>query len=294
MKEKTIKDNELLDVLRRMNRNELFSFFEYSCASGHLDLCQLCLDAGENMTHSVEGPILVALVRQGIFNTKAADWLIEKGIDLNACDDIGYSALTYACSHGNFDCAKYLIDKGAIIYQCKYKFKKRYESDLCVAINSCSCNIAQKDQYVKIVRLLLEKGVDLEVNNKKFNPLEEAIKYCYSDIIELFLKRGISPDYKYKGLTLLQYAVTKKETKMTRLLLEYNADVNAKIKDTNTVKKYLALTPMDIAVSQNDAKMQELLLEFGGSTSSKEERIDVILKNNTAVFSKIKKVLESS
>lgn len=296
MEEKTIKSNELIDVLRSMNNNELFNFFLYSCENGHLDLCQLCLDVGAdiNIRECYYGhTLLYILVSNGKFTATVADWLIGKGADINAGSNTGWTPLTMACYRGNFAIAKYFIDKGSTIRQ--YKDAKDVSTDLYLAVSGDFDN-PRGGNHLEIVKLLLEKGVDLDADiQHHMNPFIYAIEKKKTNIVELFLQRGLSPNYYHQGITPLHIAVANKDTKTARLLLDYNANVNANLQDSYTIKKYLSITPMDIAVFKHDTKMQQLLLEFGGTTSSKEERINALLEccDDNEVSSKIKKVLAS-
>lgn len=287
MEEKTINYQELVDVVRRMKRkDELFYFFLRSCESGNLQLCQLCLDAGADINiyeHWYKQPLLLVLIDNGKFTTKVADWLIEKGAEIN----IGsgrYTSLSLACSKGDFNIAKYFIDKGIKIHQ--YKEDKEI-SDLYCAVNGGN---------YEIVKLLVELGVDLEADVRyEANPFVRAVEMRKSNIVELFLKKGVIPNLYCYGRTPLHIAVKNKDLETAQLLLKYNANVNAQLQCGNWIEDYLSVTPMDMAVFMKDTDMQKLLRDFDGGVSSKEEKLKAITEycNSEKISSMIKKVLAS-
>ena len=83
---KSIKKEELIAVLQRMENEDLYNFFLRCCEVENLDLCQICLDAGFNVNsrESTYGtPVIVMLVSTEKLTIKVADWLIKKGADIN-------------------------------------------------------------------------------------------------------------------------------------------------------------------------------------------------------------------
>ena len=90
-----------------------------------------------------------------------------------------------------------------------------------------------------------------------------------------FQKREISlkDDYYCGSLTLLHLAVRNRDIKTARLLLEHNANVNAKTRLGESHIVDLSITPMDMAVLKDDISMKYLLSEFGGVSSKDEESL---------------------
>lgn len=64
-------------------------------------------DSGETLL------MTVARARSTSESIEFADYLIEKGVDINATDKFNFSALNYAVDHSNFDMALLLLSKGA-------------------------------------------------------------------------------------------------------------------------------------------------------------------------------------
>ena len=273
MTEKTIKYQELLEIARSMKgEDELFYFFLRACENGNLKICQICLEAGADINiyeHLQKQTLLNKLVTSGKFTTEVGDWLIEKGADINTTELRGWTNLTLACYTGNFDIAKYFIDKGIKIRQ--YQDNIHTPSDLYYAVAG---------KNYEIVKMLLELGVELE-NNLSYviNPFNRAIQEGASDIVELFLQKGVSPNYYVNGRTPLHEATVCEDIETAHILLKYNADVNAKLNENaRFIGNDFVLTSMDIAVLNKDIEMQNLLSDFGGAVSTKEEKINAILE----------------
>ena len=182
MSKKTIQYQELLNVVRSLSnvgKDNLFYFFLSACENGSLQICQICLDAGAdiNITESIYGhTLLYKLAENGKFTTEVADWLIEKGADINLPIACGQTNLTISCYKGNFESAKYFIDKGM----------KITKEDLSAAVYG---------KNYEIVKMFLELEDDLKDDNYSFF---SAIEDKQTNIVELFLQKGATPNF-YSG-----------------------------------------------------------------------------------------------
>ena len=193
--------------------------------------------------------------------------------------------------NGNYDIAKYFIDKGIKLT----KYHDRFGGDLHWAVH---------EKHYDIVKLLLESGAEFETDVKEDteNPFFCAVERKQYQIVELFLQKGTSPNFYVYGdgymITPLHLATQMKDIKMASILLKYNANVNAKMDNNNKrfIKDTTLLTPMDIAVFNQDVEMQKLLESFGGIVSSKEEKIQSILEHydeDNEKYLQLKKLLKS-
>lgn len=290
MAKEPILYQELLDVVRSMGREEdLFPFFLSACEKKNLPICQICLDAGANINIRAGchyETLLIMLVTRRTFTTEVGDWLSEKGADINIGDICGKTALTCACAQGDLEVAKYFINKGIKIRQYK---DTQQSSDLYYAV--CGENY-------EIVKKLIELGADLESNIwAEQNPFIKAVGQNLTEIVELFLQKGVEPNfYTHWGKTPLHIAVENNCTQTAKLLLKYKANVNAKLKGKSRfIEGDFALTPMDLAVLKQDRDMRTLLYAFGGTDSSKEEKIQNLAEGSDSgeELLMMKKILKS-
>lgn len=271
MAKKSIEYQELLDIVKNMKSNdELILFFLRACESKNLKVCQLCLDAGfdinviAGMNHKT---LFQYFVESDKFSTEVADWLIEHGADMNIYN--AFTSLAHACYHGNYEMAKYFIDKGMKIMQIKD-----------IGVGGCSdLYYAVYGGNYEIVKMLIDLGVDLEEDAYiTVNPYYSAIEHHKHKIVELFLQSGASSELYFDGFTPLHFAVAENDISLAKILLEYNANVNAEIGERRRfIKDNYAITSMDIAKIENNEDMQELLMKFGGRESTREEKIGSLL-----------------
>ena len=274
--EQSISKQELLDVLRGLRSNdERFHFFLSACENHNLKLCQICLESGIDVNVSEQFhkmPIFVKLMATGRLTIEVADWFVENGVDINLTCAKGFSPLTYACYRGDYQFAKYFIEKGAKIREYR---TANEASDLYYAVTSNYHN-----GNIDIVRLLIDAGVELESNIKDpCNPFMAAVQQKRTDIVNLFLEKGANPNFYHYGRTPLHVAVANKDIETARLLLKNGANPNMKAESSaGFIKKYLAITAMDIAIFNEDVEMQKLLSSFCAFPSTKEEKTEILMK----------------
>lgn len=273
--EQTVTGQELISVLKLMTEEQQYYFFLRACQAGNLKICQICLDAGIdiNIREDFYGePLLVKLMSTESLTIAVADWFIKNGANINLTNNAGYSPLTYACSRGSYEFAKYFVDKGAKIQD---NTTAKFSGDL--------QNAVSEGGNIKIVRLLLDAGAPLEADAKSvYNPFITAVQRKRADIVELFLKRGAEPNFYHNGRTALHIAVVQEDVATARVLLKYEADVNAKAqKQAGLIKSHLAVTPLDIAIYNADTEMQQLLSGYGATTSTQEEKVEKVMEAYT-------------
>lgn len=268
----TIQYQTLVNVVRRLGKEDKYSFFLSACEETDLELCQICLDAGTDINYCEcvhSRPVINELAHRDKLTTEIGDWLIKKGADINIIGSDNKTSLSGACEKGNIKIAKYFIDKGIKIRHYENKYSK--PNDLFLAVGSGN---------YELVRMLLELGIDFEsdIKGDNYNPYIRAVKAKFSEIVELFLQKGVSANFEYTGVRPIHIAVENQDIQTASILLKYGANVNAKLNKPNFSSvecgsKDFVITPMDIAVLKKDITMQKLLTSFGGTISTKEDKI---------------------
>jgi len=147
------------------------------------------------------------------------------GIDVNAENDCGYTALHYSSRH--YEILELLISYGADVNHASYSgstaLMNAFRSDETIPTGSGSC-----------VRLLLENGANPNaVSEFGWNALMLALHFEYVNASDVKLLLEYNPDLEglYKCLNgvilkpLLYYAFDNANVEVAELLVEYGIDV---------------------------------------------------------------------
>ena len=198
-------------------------------------------DNGEKLLHML-------MVYEGY--DKSLDLLLSKhGIEINAKNNSGETALHYAAKYGNFSKARKLIEKGininakdnsgktvlhyATIYFLSSKIKRKNNKN------------TKPDSYyndiIKILELVLNKD-DIDINakdNSGKTVLHYAVEYDSISLTNKLIAKGIDIDAKdNSGDTALHYAAKHNKIPIAVELVEKRIDINAKNNSGNTALHY--------------------------------------------------------
>ncbi len=174
--------------------------------------------------------------------------LIQKGVDINAKDKDGMTALMKTARAGQAEIVKILIDNGADVNAVE---KNGYP----VLVLAESMPFPSQ---VEIIKLLLDKGAMANAKSKAgWTALMEAAKghsYLTRSLMEkghkdvamvptefakLLIEKGADVNAKYEsGGTALMIAAENGQTETVRLLIEKGADVKATDENGNTALMY--------------------------------------------------------
>jgi ankyrin repeat protein len=141
-------------------------------------------------------------------NTDAVCYLLSKGADINARDDNGRTALSYAVESGNLDLARTLIERGVEV-PSELLFK------------------AIMGSHVEMLKLLVSTGVDVNIKALVFSetPLLRAVKNHDVESARILLDAGADVNaVGYMGGTILDRVfVYPRDKEMKKLLIEHGA-----------------------------------------------------------------------
>ena len=146
---------------------------------------------------------------------------------------------------------------------------------------------AGSGDLAEVKRLVVGCGVDPNVREDNYGatPLHVAAEYGYSEIVEVLLEHGATPNIRDKdGRTPLHYAAMFGNSKVVEVLLEHGADPNIRNKYGSTPLHYAAafdypkivellpkdlsdydVTPLQGAVEFSYPEVVKLLLEHGAN-----------------------------
>lgn len=251
-------------------------------------------------TASKVTPVMEAIDQR---NKEAVEFLISKGADLELRNNFGYNALFHGITMGvGTDILEILINAGAKT-SIEIKGLTRHALSMCIyngaiyndtiklllekgvdpnAIddyydqltgNSALINAVRKDFDYDIIKLLIEKGGDVNYkNNNDSTPLIMLMDTGQDnvEIVNLLIEKGADLDVKNEiGDTALIFATMNGLTKTVKILIENGADVNA--------SNYAGDTPLLYAVSTLPLELIKLLIEKGADVNAENENKQTVL-----------------
>lgn len=153
--------------------------------------------------------------RNGDIN--AVELFLQAGIDINAADANGQTALMVAADNAQENVVFKLIENGANINAKDMR-------------SHTALRYAAEAGHGNIVQTLLENGADLNVkSNTGATALMGASWAGYKDVVEALLNKGANVNEKdYNGKTALMWAASAGNVEVVNILLNNGADVNEK------------------------------------------------------------------
>lgn len=236
-----------------------------ACCYGQKDTVELLLKNGFdiNSTNSSGAtPFIIGAVYQ---DNNFLDYLISKGANINTKVNVGnHDALYYACSLGNLENVKYLINKG-------FPLNNIYNTNLSILSS------LEGKNNIEILKLLLDNHAGLLTGtgepflslfrfliNGQTDFVYEIIKrQNYFDAINNLIDRSefIDPKTQFHK-TVLMYCVSNNYEDIVTELISKGVDVNRSSSNEN-------LTALHFAIDTCNFKMIDILLDAGADVDIK-------------------------
>ncbi|XP_054163156.1 ankyrin-1-like [Oppia nitens] len=229
---------------------------------------------------------------------EAVNLLLVRGSDVDAMDEVGYTALHLCAERGYSDLMQMLMD-----HSCRVKFTELQPDDKALGnppratLADEPLRLAIKNGHKECAEILLKSGAD--PNARYFLGSEiNLISPLNISFLEMLLKYGACPDSRDRsGLTPLMKACRHPQGyAAAKILLHYGADPNAMTSerhDHRTVLHYAVLsgnidivrlllhhtanvrfpsefqkpTPLDFAILRGNVEMVKLLINAGADVN---------------------------
>lgn len=151
-----------------------------------IDTKKLIDAAGKGKSKTVESLKLVDVATKGDFKT--VESLLKSGIDVNARDSEGCTALICAVREGHTEIVKLLIENGANV--------NARDNDGYTALITAACW-----KQAGIIELLLkQQGIAVDaIDNGGYTALMRAVYWNHAEIVELLLKKYPNIDVNVKN-----------------------------------------------------------------------------------------------
>jgi ankyrin repeat protein len=237
--------------LTELNRNGMPGLI-IAAGSGHEEVVRLLLDRGADVAAKTEYGWTALHWAAESGHEAVMRLLLDQGADIAAKDERGRTALHWAAENGHEAVVRLLLDQGADIAAKDGEGRT-------------ALHWAAESGHEAVVRLLLDQGADVAANDGEgWTALHCAAGSGHEAVVRLLLDQGADVAAKDgEGWTALHCAAENGHEAVVRLLLDQGADVAAK--DGN------GWTALHSAAGKGHEAVVRLLLDQGADVAAKDE-----------------------
>jgi ankyrin repeat protein len=256
----------------------MLAMMTISCATtNHRQMSGLSVKKTEDLLQATESGDVDAIRK-----------LIGTGVDVDAADEWGVTALMVAASKGNSEIAQLLIEQGANVNRTCVHINAVYQVSIRAAVKrlgealgspvatvfvppetpdpTTALMVTAYHGHIEVARLLIDAGAQLNIaKGKGITALIIAASCGYSDHARLLVDAGADVDLADdSGRTALYFASWKGHLEIVSLLIAAGANVNAR-----TTGGWTALMA---AANFGNTEMARLLIETGADVNFRNEQ----------------------
>ncbi|XP_074764166.1 LOW QUALITY PROTEIN: CARD- and ANK-domain containing inflammasome adapter protein-like [Athene noctua] len=218
--------------------------------SNHPSIFKILLEYSKDLPSDIMESALFRAVQKNLHGIVAA--LIDRGADINACNEIQYTPLLLACGTGKAESAEVLIKKGANL-------------GIKTPASDTALHLAVQAGAASLTNLLLHKGMGINLRNQADEtPLHVAALHNQGALVGLLVNAGAKINAVTKEwVTPLHIASQRGHADVAQQLLHHKADVNVKDKQSKS--------PLHFAAERGDKTMAEILLNANADPSAQDK-----------------------
>lgn len=232
--------------------------------------------------------------------------LVNRGADVNAVDNSGFTPLHQAASYGFVDKAKFLLEKGARLDVVSKAGttplhlaaeRRRHDPNLLALFigpkEKSSVNLRDAEGRTALFRAadadnaenakwLIDHGADPNIpTTRGEQPLDRALLLGYMKVARTLCENGGSPNAMSEdGMTVLVHTISRGKPEAVDFLLAQRFDPNAKCVRNRTA--------LHMAASKADEKVAKALLAAGGNLNAADDDgrtpLDFVDETRNAAF----------
>ncbi len=154
---------------------------------------------------------------------KIAEYLIEKGADVNAWNNAHQNPLFYAAYKGHSEMVSLLLEKGS-----EYREPDIYGRNI--------LHYPAREGHPRVVEILMKKGLDISQEDRGgVTPLHFAIERGHTDIIDIFITLKALDVKSDSGRISLHLAAAKGHQNIVNLLIDKGVGIHTKDDEASTL-----------------------------------------------------------
>ena len=217
--------------------SEATTALQGASANGHMAVVAYLLRNGANIQHVNENGSTSILIASNYGFAEIVQLLIDKGADLQYRDSRGWAPIHRCYDHP--ETTDVLLKNGA-------------EVNSVTEAGFTPLYLAACNNHSEVVKMLLSYNPDLGITSTNdydaIDTLNAALENGSVEVIRLLLEARAEIDHQtHRNNFLLQYAVSRNQEDVLRILMEYNPNVDFVDKDGDTALNCInSSTPMTI------------------------------------------------
>ncbi|XP_074115360.1 uncharacterized protein LOC141538006 [Cotesia typhae] len=262
-----------------------WTFLHIAADTSNEELLDYLLDNKANLNFNSENwgtPLHIAVTRD---NMRVVEKLIDHGADLNSRKgSYLWTPLHVAIEAVREEAAKLLVRKGADV---------NLPCDDAIRTGCTPFHVAIETNREKLIKFLLKNKADVNTKLKLFSwPIFSATTLGNPKIVRSLIDHGASinlpvddQDSPYFSFTPLHIAATFKHSKVVRVLLDYDVDIDAVTNQGDTALHLALLRP-------NEAVVKQLLIAgINVNILNNENKIAINYCNEDSIFKLVKEYI---
>jgi ankyrin repeat protein len=207
--------------------------------------------------------LLLKAIGGGKSSIAVIKFLVNRGADVNAKNNLDLAPLHEAALSGNIEVVKLLLSKGADVNVMGGYDGSRNDKGITLRLGT-PLHVATSRRDVELIKFLISKGANVnELGGLDYEtPLHIATQRKNVEIVKILISAGANVNIADRngGVTPLLQAASDGNVEIAKILVSSGADVNAKFAD--------GTTPLDFAKNKKDTAMIQCFCSVSAASTN--------------------------